>query len=139
MSQRDVAPQAQSLCFTEHARQLQYSHQIHLRWFTSSRKRATIQRRISVCDTLSNVSTPPSPEQWAGRPNLPGCRSYEYGAKRSSEEPLRPDASSLERAAAAADAARKHADQPDQRDDRGCNEEPMNDEPTGHEGQREYE
>jgi hypothetical protein len=45
-----------------------------------------------VRDTLSNVSTSPSPEQWAGRPNLPGCRSYEYGAKRSSEEPLRPDA-----------------------------------------------
>jgi hypothetical protein len=46
---------------------------------------------------------------------------------------------SLERAAAAADAACKKADQPDQRDDCGCNEEPMNDEPTGHEGQREYE
>ena len=46
---------------------------------------------------------------------------------------------SLERAAAAADAARKEADQPDQRDDRSCDEEPMNDEPTGHEGQREYE
>jgi hypothetical protein len=91
MSQRDVAPQAQSLCFTEHARQLQYSHQIHLRWFTSSRKRATIQRRISVCDTLSNVSTPPTTEQWAGRPNLRCRRSYEYGAKRSSEEPLRPE------------------------------------------------
>jgi hypothetical protein len=92
MSQRDVAPQAQSLCFTVHARQLQCSHQIHLRWFTSSRKRATIQRRISVRDTLFNVSTSASAEQWAGRPNLPGCRSYEYGAKRSSEEPLRPDA-----------------------------------------------
>ena len=91
MSQRDVAPQAQSLCFTEHARQLQYSHQIHLRWFTSSRKRATIQRRISVCDTLLNVSTFPSAEQWAGRPNLHDCRSYEYEAKRSSEEPLRPE------------------------------------------------
>jgi hypothetical protein len=46
---------------------------------------------------------------------------------------------SLERAAAAADAARKHADQPDQRDDRGCDEEPMKDEPTGHESQRKYE
>jgi hypothetical protein len=96
MSQRDVAPQAQSLCFTVHARQLQCSHQIHLRWFTSSRKRATIHRRIWVCDTLSNVSTPASVEQWARRPNLLGCgsyASYEYGAKRSSEEPLRPDAS----------------------------------------------
>ena len=46
---------------------------------------------------------------------------------------------SLERAAAAADAARKEADQPDQRDDRSCDEEPMNDEPTGYEGQRKYE
>ena len=45
-----------------------------------------------MCDTLSNVSTPPSAEQWAVRPNLPGDGSYEYGAKRSSEEPLRPDA-----------------------------------------------
>jgi hypothetical protein len=92
MTQRDVAPQAQSLCFTVHARQLQCSHQIHLRWFTSSTKRATIQRRISVRDTLSNVSTPRRRGQWARGPNLPGCRSYEYGAKRSSEEPLRPDA-----------------------------------------------
>ena len=63
MIQRDVAPQAQSLCFTVQARHDQYSHQIHLRWFTSSRKRATIQRRISVRDTLFNVSTPPSVEQ----------------------------------------------------------------------------
>jgi hypothetical protein len=46
---------------------------------------------------------------------------------------------SLERAAAASDAACKEADQPDQRHDRGCNEEPMNDEPTGYESQREYE
>jgi len=93
MSQRDVAPQAQSLCFTEHARQLQYSHQIHLRWFTSSRKRATIHRRISVCDTLFNVSTPPSAEQWAGWPNLPGAGSYDCGVERFSEEPLHPDKS----------------------------------------------
>ena len=52
MTQRDVRPQAQSLCFTVHARQLQNSHQIHLRWFTSRTKRATIQMRISVRDTL---------------------------------------------------------------------------------------
>jgi hypothetical protein len=75
MIQRDVLPQEQSLCFTEHARQLQCSHQIHLRWFTSSTKRAVIQRRISVRDTMSNVSAPPHKGQWAGRPNLPGRRS----------------------------------------------------------------
>jgi hypothetical protein len=56
MIQRAVAPQAQSLCFTVQARQLQCSHQIHFRWFTSSTNRATIQRRISVRDTSSNVS-----------------------------------------------------------------------------------
>ena len=93
MSQRDVAPQAQSLCFTVHARQLQCSHQIHLRWFTSSRKRATIHRRISVCDTLFNVSTPPTSEQWAGRPNLARCRSYEVRGEAVLGEPPRPDAS----------------------------------------------
>jgi hypothetical protein len=63
MTQRDVAPQAQSLWRTVHARQDQYSHQIHLRWFTSSRKRATIQRRISVRDTLFNVSADPAVQQ----------------------------------------------------------------------------
>jgi hypothetical protein len=75
MSQRDVDPQAQSLCFTWHARQLQYSHQIHLRWFTSRTKRATIHRRIWVRDTTSNVSTPPRAEQWAERPNPRAPRS----------------------------------------------------------------
>jgi hypothetical protein len=66
-----------------------------LRWFTSSRKRATIQRRISVRDTLSNVSTPPSTEQWAGRPNLPGAGSYESRVRGEAvlEEPLRPERS----------------------------------------------
>jgi hypothetical protein len=68
MTQREVAPQLQSLCFTEQLRQSQYSHQIHLRWFTSSRKRATIHRRIWVCDTLPNVSAHPRRKQWAGRP-----------------------------------------------------------------------
>ena len=63
MIQRAVAPQPQSLCFVLHFRQSQYSHQIHLRWFTSSRKRATIQRRISVRDTLLNVSADPRLEQ----------------------------------------------------------------------------
>jgi len=48
--QRAVAPQPQSLCFAAQWRQSQYSHQIHLRWFTSSRKSAAIQRRISVRD-----------------------------------------------------------------------------------------
>ena len=51
MSQRAVAPQLQSLCFTSQARQDQYSHQIHLRWFTSSRNRAMIQMRIWLRDT----------------------------------------------------------------------------------------
>ena len=46
-----VVPQPQSLCFAQHLRQFQFSHQIHLRWFTSSTKRATIQRRICVLDT----------------------------------------------------------------------------------------
>jgi hypothetical protein len=46
------------LCATEQLRQLQYSHQIHLRWFTSRTKRATIQSMISVRDTVSNVSAP---------------------------------------------------------------------------------
>jgi hypothetical protein len=75
MTQRAVDPQAQSLCFTEQERQLQCSHQIHLRWFTSSRSRATIQRSISVCDTLPNVSAFPAREQWAVRPRGPAARS----------------------------------------------------------------
>ena len=75
MTQRLVRPQAQSLCFWEHLRQLQFSHQIHLRWFTSRMKRATIQRRISVFDTPFNVSAYRSREQWADWPSLPGARS----------------------------------------------------------------
>jgi hypothetical protein len=51
MIQRAVSPQAQSLCFAVQARQDQYSHQIHLRWFTSSTNRAMIQRRIWLRDT----------------------------------------------------------------------------------------
>ena len=75
MIQREVLPQAQSLCFTVHARQLQCSHQIHFRWFTSSTKRATIQRRISVRDTMFNVSARFGGGQWAKRPNVPARRS----------------------------------------------------------------
>jgi len=75
MIQREVAPQEQSLCFTEQARQLQYSHQIHLRWFTSRTKRATIQRRICVRDTSSNVSAASGGGQWAGWPTLGVARS----------------------------------------------------------------
>jgi len=75
MIQRDVAPQEQSLCFTLQRRQFQYSHQIHLRWFTSSAKSATIQMRISVRDTLSNVSGPLPVEQWAGWPKPGDPRS----------------------------------------------------------------
>jgi hypothetical protein len=77
MIQREVCPQEQSLCFTVHVRQSQYSHQIHLRWFTSRTKRAAIQMRISVRDTLVNVSAPLAGGQWAGWPNVPGRRSYE--------------------------------------------------------------
>ena len=75
MIQRDVAPQEQSLCFTVQRRQSQYSHQIHLRWFTSSTKSAAIQMRISVRDTLSNVAVCTSIGQWAGWPNLGRLRS----------------------------------------------------------------
>jgi len=75
MTQRLVCPQEQSLCTTVHARQCQCSHQIHFRWFTSSTKRATIQRRVSVRDTLSNVSAPARIGQWAARPNRSGPRS----------------------------------------------------------------
>ena len=70
MIQREVAPQEQSLGFTVQRRQSQYSHQIHLRWFTSSTKRVTIQMRISVRDTLSNVSASVYSGQWAGWPNI---------------------------------------------------------------------
>ena len=53
-----VAPHAQSLCATVQARQCQCSHQIHLRWFTSRMKRATIHRRIWVRDTVSTYRRP---------------------------------------------------------------------------------
>jgi hypothetical protein len=75
MIQREVCPQEQSLCATVHARQRQCSHQIHFRWFTSSTKRATIQMRISVRDTLPNVSAYEAKRQWAGRPNVADRRS----------------------------------------------------------------
>ena len=78
MSQRLVWPQAQSLCATEQFRHAQNSHQIHLRWFTSRTKRATIQRRTSVFDTLPNVSAASRRRQWAERPRL--GRSGSYGA-----------------------------------------------------------
>ena len=73
MTQRLVRPQAQSLCTTAQLRHVQNSHQIHLRWFTSRMKRATIQSRISVFDTPSNVSASRSREQWAERPSV-RCR-----------------------------------------------------------------
>ena len=95
MTQRDVAPQEQSLCATVHARHCQCSHQIHFRWLISSTKSATIQRRISVRDTVPNVSAHSRAGQWAGRPNLPGRRSYEpadLGRERPSEALLPPEA-----------------------------------------------
>jgi len=75
MTQRLVEPQEQSLCTTVQLRHVQYSHQIHLRWFTSRMKRATIQSRIWVCDTSTNVSASPVSSQWAERPNLGRRRS----------------------------------------------------------------
>src|SRR4051794_20778248 len=75
MTQRLVWPQEQSLCATVQALQFQNSHQIHLRWFTSRTKRATIQSMISVRVTLSNVSAPPAREQWAKRPRFGSSRS----------------------------------------------------------------
>jgi hypothetical protein len=47
-----------------------------LRWFTSRTKRATIQSRISVFDTLPNVSAPARKRQWAERPRLGRSGSY---------------------------------------------------------------
>lgn len=75
MTQRLVLPQAQLLCTTVQLRHVQYSHQIHLRWFTSSAKRATIHRRISVRDTPSNVSALSRTRQWAVRPRFRRARS----------------------------------------------------------------
>jgi len=69
--QRAVAPQAQSLCFAEQWRQFQCSHQIHLRWFTSRTKSATIQRRISVCDTSPTVRLVARTGNGPGGPNRP--------------------------------------------------------------------
>jgi hypothetical protein len=75
MTQRLVLPQAQSLWTTVQLRHVQNSHQIHLRWFTSRMKRATIQSRISVFDTPSNVSAYRPRQQWAERPSLGGSGS----------------------------------------------------------------
>jgi hypothetical protein len=76
MTQRLVLPQEQSLWATEQLLQFQNSHQIHLRWFTSRTKRATIQSMISVRDTLSNVSARQPVGQWAERPRSGHRRSY---------------------------------------------------------------
>ena len=45
MIQDGVDPHAQSLCFAVQRRQLQCSHQIHFRWFTSSTNSATIHSK----------------------------------------------------------------------------------------------
>src|SRR5439155_18932431 len=84
MNQREVAPQAQSLCFAVHCRQSQYSHQIHLRWFSSSTKRATIQRRISVRDTPSTYRYGGEHGNGPGGPiRVPaGPSRSEYGVER---------------------------------------------------------
>ena len=75
MIQRLVLPQEQCLCVTAQLLHVQNSHQIHLRWFTSRMKRATIQSRISVFDTPSNVSAYRSRQQWAERPSFRSLRS----------------------------------------------------------------
>src|SRR3954463_7577901 len=76
MTQRLVWPHEQFLCTTVQLRHVQNSHQIHLRWFTSRMKRATIQRRICVCVTASNVSAAFAELQWAERPRLFVFRSH---------------------------------------------------------------
>src|SRR5581483_11337965 len=114
--QRAVAPQPQSLCFAAQRRQSQYSHQIHLRWFTSSTKSATIQRRISVRDTPPKVRAGRPTGNGPGGPNEPPL-----GPRRSRRLPAAH--------AGASDAPGEKADEPDEGDDRGHDEEPMDDEP----------
>jgi hypothetical protein len=92
MSQREVAPQAQSLCLAVQLRQSQNSHQIHLRWFTSRMKRATIQRRISVRDTWSTYRRSTVSGNGPGGPSRPPevLRGASTGRSRPWEL-LRPD------------------------------------------------
>jgi hypothetical protein len=69
MTHERVAPHAQSLCFAEHPRQSQYSHQIHFRCWISSAIRARIQRRMTVRDTPTRWQTNGRPAM--GRPTHP--------------------------------------------------------------------
>ena len=69
MTQWRVAPQEQSLCFTEQLRQSQYSHQIHFKCWISNAKRARIQRRITVRDTTARWHGNGRPAM--GRPTHP--------------------------------------------------------------------
>ncbi|SRR5579862_1206483 len=88
--QRAVAPQAQSLCFAEQWRQLQYSHQIHFRWFTSSTKSATIQRRIWVCDMQPTVGATPHAGNGPGGPNGPPGGPTQFVCAYQRRQPGRP-------------------------------------------------
>jgi len=90
-----VVPHAQSLCFAVHFRHDQFSHQIHLRWFTSSTKSATIQRRICDRDTIPEGSA--QRPAWSMGRLAYSAHHQAYKAKRRSGlgEPLRPRASRI--------------------------------------------
>src|SRR5581483_12515201 len=90
INQRAVAPQAQSLCFAVQRRQLQCSHQIHLRWFTSSTKRATIQRRIEVRVTLPTVWVTRGGGNGPGGPIAPAGGPSQTAAATSAAPPNAP-------------------------------------------------
>src|SRR5690348_14261096 len=104
--QRAVAPQPQSLCFAEKWRQSQNSHQIHLRWFTSS---ATIQSRISVRDTPPTIRATRPTRNGPGGPNEPAL-----GPSRSQRLPAAH--------AGASHASGEQADEPHEGDDGGHDE-----------------
>src|SRR5579884_3250935 len=108
MTQERVAPHEQSLCFAVQARQFQYSHQIHFRCWTSSTRRARIQRKIAVRDTPADSHRNGRPAM--GRPTHPGSV---FG---------------LPASGAGTEAAGEQADQPDQREHGGDDEQPVHDE-----------
>src|SRR5207248_3023205 len=93
----------------------QNSHQIHLRWFTSSMKSATIQSRISERDTQPTVRATRPTGNGPGGPNGPAL-----GPRRSRRLPAAH--------AGASHASGEQADEPHEGDDRGHDEQPMDDE-----------
>lgn len=80
MTHKGVAPQAQSLCFASQLRQLQYSHQIHLRCWISRIVSARIQMRMAVLDTRPRSHRAGRPAM--GRPahssTLSGLACHQY-------------------------------------------------------------